>query len=172
MRHAAYSSLQKRTISSRGQLSPWRQCNPLGSPVCEHTDSESMHVWTLSYSPTDPFQYEIKDRSLRLKVIHSRCVSFKSYIKERSLTQHTSIFKFPKLQALAKLIIHRTFFFNAQTSNDTSLHRGADKSLARPHWKNNWNVNIFGPTPRLLLLGRPGRMDKPLIFFFWVACKS
>jgi hypothetical protein len=31
------------------------------------------------------------------------------------------------------------------------LYRGADKSLARPDWKNNWNVAIFCPTRRSLL---------------------
>jgi len=47
-----------------------------------------------------------------------------------------------------------------------SFYRGADKSLARPHFKNNWKVAIFssrrgGPSlPR-----RPGRTDNFLNFF-------
>ena len=50
-------------------------------------------------------------------------------------------------------------------------YRGADKSLARPDWKNNWKVAIFLPTRRLLLPRRPDWTDKLLNFFFWVACK-
>ena len=38
-------------------------------------------------------------------------------------------------------------------------------------WKNNWQVAIFCPTWRLLLLRRPGWTDN-LLNFFWVACKS
>ena len=29
------------------------------------------------------------------------------------------------------------------------MYRGADKSLARPDWKNNWKIAIFCPTRRL-----------------------
>ena len=43
--------------------------------------------------------------------------------------------------------------------------RGADKSLARPDWKNNWKVATFSPTRRSLLSRRPGWTDKLLIFF-------
>jgi len=50
-------------------------------------------------------------------------------------------------------------------------YRGADKSLARIDWKNNWKVEIFRQTRRSLLPHRPGWTDKFLIFF-WVACKS
>jgi len=46
------------------------------------------------------------------------------------------------------------------------IYRGADKSLARPDWKNNWNVAIFHPTWRSLLPRRPGWTDNLLIFFF------
>jgi len=49
--------------------------------------------------------------------------------------------------------------------------QGADKSFARPDWKNNWNVAIFCPTQRSLLPQRPGWTDN-LPNFFWVACKS
>ena len=42
---------------------------------------------------------------------------------------------------------------------------GADKSLARPDWKNNWKGAIFRPTRRSLPPRRPGRMDKTLYFF-------
>ena len=48
-----------------------------------------------------------------------------------------------------------------------NLLRGADKSLTRPDWKNNWKVAIFRPTRRSLLPWRPGWMDKGLIFFFF-----
>ena len=50
-------------------------------------------------------------------------------------------------------------------------YRGADKSLARPDSKNNWNVAIFRPTRRSLLPRRPGWMDKHfwLFFFEWLA---
>jgi hypothetical protein len=47
---------------------------------------------------------------------------------------------------------------------EASEYRGADKSLARPDWKNNWKVAIFRPT-RSLLPRRPGWTDKLLIFF-------
>ena len=50
-------------------------------------------------------------------------------------------------------------------------HRGADKSLARPDWKNNWKVAIFRPTWRSLLPRRPGWTDN-LLNCFWVASKS
>ena len=54
------------------------------------------------------------------------------------------------------------------------LYRGADKSLARPDWKNNWKVAIFRPTRKSLLPRRPGWTDNVLIFYFFlcVACKS
>jgi len=48
---------------------------------------------------------------------------------------------------------------------------GADKSLARPDWKNNWKVAIFHLTWRSLLPCRAGWMDN-LLNFFWVAWKS
>jgi len=51
------------------------------------------------------------------------------------------------------------------------LYRGADKSLARPDWKNNWKFVIFRPTRRSLLPRRPGWTDN-LLNCFWVACRS
>jgi len=51
------------------------------------------------------------------------------------------------------------------------LYRGADKSLARPDWKNNWKITIFHPMRRSLLLRRPGWMDN-FLNCFWVACRS
>ena len=45
------------------------------------------------------------------------------------------------------------------------LYRGADKSLARPDWKNNWKFAIFRPSRRSLLSWRPGWTDNLLIFF-------
>jgi len=54
---------------------------------------------------------------------------------------------------------------------NVSIYRGADKSVARPNWKNNWKVGIFCPTRRSLLLRVPGWTDN-LLNFFWVACKS
>jgi len=36
----------------------------------------------------------------------------------------------------------------------------ADKSLARPGWKNNWKFAIFRPTRRSLLPRKPGWMDR------------
>jgi len=36
------------------------------------------------------------------------------------------------------------------------FYRAADKSLARPYWKNNWKVAIFRPKRRSLLPRRPG----------------
>ena len=44
-------------------------------------------------------------------------------------------------------------------------YRGADKSLARPNWKNNWKVAIFRLTRRSLLPRRPGWTDDLLNFF-------
>ena len=44
-------------------------------------------------------------------------------------------------------------------------YRGADKSLVRPDWKNNWKVAIFRLTRRSLLPQRPGWTDNLLIFF-------
>ena len=51
-----------------------------------------------------------------------------------------------------------------------NVYRGADKSLARPDWKNDWKVTIFRPTRRSLLPRRSGWMDN-LLNCFWVACK-
>ena len=52
------------------------------------------------------------------------------------------------------------------------MYRGADKSLGRPDWKNNWKVAIFRPTRRSLLPWRPGWTDKILNSFFeWLAVK-
>jgi len=44
-------------------------------------------------------------------------------------------------------------------------YRDADKSLARPDWKNNGKVAIFRPTRRSLLPRRPGWTDNLLNFF-------
>ena len=49
-------------------------------------------------------------------------------------------------------------------------YRGADKSLARPDWRNNWKFCIFHPTRRSLLPRRPGWTDK-LLNFFWMISK-
>jgi len=51
------------------------------------------------------------------------------------------------------------------------LYSGADKSLARPDWKNNWKVAIFRPTRRSLMLRRPGWTEKFLNFFLNVLQK-
>jgi hypothetical protein len=48
----------------------------------------------------------------------------------------------------------------------TSFYRGADKSFARPDWKNNWKIAIFRPTRRSLLPRRPGWTDNLLKFLF------
>jgi len=40
-----------------------------------------------------------------------------------------------------------------------AMHRGADKTLARPEWKNNRKDTIFRPTRRSLLPRRPGWTD-------------
>jgi len=52
-----------------------------------------------------------------------------------------------------------------------NLHKGADKSLARLDWRNNWNIAIFYPTRRSLLPRRPGWTDN-ILNCFWVACES
>jgi len=49
-------------------------------------------------------------------------------------------------------------------------YRGADKSLARPDWKNNGKVAIFRPKRRSLLPRKPGWTDN-FLNVFWVACK-
>ena len=49
------------------------------------------------------------------------------------------------------------------------FYRGADKSLARPDWKNNWKVPIFCPKRRSMLPHRPGWTDSLLNFFEWLA---
>ena len=43
--------------------------------------------------------------------------------------------------------------------------RGADRSLARPDWKNNWKDAIFRRKRRSLLPRRPGWTDNLLDFF-------
>jgi len=67
-------------------------------------------------------------------------------------------------------------YSSSPLSHSVNIHKltfymGADKSLARPHWKNNWKVAIFLPTWRSLLPRRPGWTDS-VLQFFWVACKS
>jgi len=52
-----------------------------------------------------------------------------------------------------------------------SAYKGADKSLARPDWRNNWKVAIFCPMRRSLLPRRSGWTDN-LLNCFWVACKN
>jgi len=44
-------------------------------------------------------------------------------------------------------------------------YRGADKSLARPDWKNTWKVTIYLPTRRSLLPWRTVWTDKTSEFF-------
>ena len=61
--------------------------------------------------------------------------------------------------------------FKWHTNLKLGHSRGADKSLARSNWKNNWKVDIFRPTRRSLLPRRPGWKDN-VLNFFWVACKS
>jgi len=56
-------------------------------------------------------------------------------------------------------------------SHIPELYRGADKSLARPDWKNSWKVATFRPTRRSLLPRRPGWTDS-LLNFFLMAFKS
>jgi len=51
------------------------------------------------------------------------------------------------------------------------FYRGADKSLARPDWKNNWKVTIFRPTRKSLVPRKPGWTNN-LLNYFWVAGKS
>ena len=46
--------------------------------------------------------------------------------------------------------------------------RGADKSLARPDWKNNCKVTIFLSDPEVIAPGRPGWVDNLLVFFEWL----
>jgi len=48
---------------------------------------------------------------------------------------------------------------------------GADKSLARPDWRNNWKVAIFRPTRRSLLPRRPGWTENflNLCVYLWLA---
>jgi len=45
------------------------------------------------------------------------------------------------------------------------FYRGADKSLARPDWKNKWNVTISRSKRRSLLPRRPGWTDNLLNCF-------
>ena len=65
---------------------------------------------------------------------------------------------------------------NNETSHEFCLflrnnrYRGADNSLARPDWKNDWKVANFLPTRRSLLPRRPGRTDN-VQNCFWVACE-
>ena len=71
-------------------------------------------------------------------------------------------------------IVWYIFVLNIQEQFSTlflNMYRGADKSLARPEWKNKWKVAIFRPTQSSLLPRRSGWTDNHLNFF-WVACKS
>ena len=70
------------------------------------------------------------------------------------------------------LITYCFFPFKFPPGTNKSMHctasetyRGADKSLARPDWKNNWKVAIFRPTRRSLLPRRPGWTDNLLNWF-------
>ena len=47
-----------------------------------------------------------------------------------------------------------------------TLYSGADKSLARPDWKNNLKVAILRPKRRSLLPRKPGWTENLLIIFF------
>ena len=63
------------------------------------------------------------------------------------------------------------FFESAYKWPHPSQYKGAGKSLARPEWKNIWQVAIFRPTRRSLLPRRPGWTDS-LLKLFGVACKN
>ena len=79
-----------------------------------------------------------------------------------------------KLYACSPLSVrakHNNFASKGSFPLCTALYRGADKSLARPDWKNNWKIAIFRPTWRSLLPLRPGWTEN-LLNFFWEACKS
>jgi len=65
------------------------------------------------------------------------------------------------------IIIKFLLFWN---NSHKANYRGADKSLARPDWKNNWKIAIFRRT-RSLLPRRPDWTDN-FLNCFWVACKS
>jgi len=67
-------------------------------------------------------------------------------------------------------LMHMFLERNTVLSPILVLYRVADKSLARPDWKNNWKV-IFRPTRRSLLPRRPG-WTTTFWICFWVACNS
>jgi len=77
---------------------------------------------------------------------------------------------YEKLPVFWRIAVTSISVCDVQNELGTS-YRGADKSLARPDWKNHWKVAIFRPTLRSLLPRRPGQTDS-LLNFFWVACKS
>jgi len=68
-------------------------------------------------------------------------------------------FKIPKFKIYTQDVFYKYW----------KTDRGADKSLVRPDWKNNWKVAIFHPTRRPLLARRPGWTDN-LLNCFWVSC--
>jgi len=72
---------------------------------------------------------------------------------------------YPARKALQCSVIFEVAGGEENSKSGQDLHRGADKSLARPDWKNNLKVTIFRPTRWSLLPRRPGWTDKVLIFF-------
>ena len=46
------------------------------------------------------------------------------------------------------------------------LHRGADKSLAQPEWKNNWKVAIFLSDVEIIAAAENWLDGQPSEFFF------
>jgi len=69
-----------------------------------------------------------------------------------------------------RFIVYLTFLSVSPNSvfllwQSYKFYRGADKSLTRPDWKNNWKVAIFRPTRMSLLPRRSGWTDNILNFF-------
>jgi hypothetical protein len=77
----------------------------------------------------------------------------------------------PRTKRTAQKFSFKGVTMRPTTTATSVFYKGADKSLTRPEWKNNWEVATFRLTRRSLLPRRPG-WTANLLNFFWVGCKS
>jgi len=66
-------------------------------------------------------------------------------------------------------VLQKIKSFDVSISRAIIMYMGADKSLARPNWKNNWKVAIFRPKWRSLLPGDLVGRTSFWIVFEWLA---
>ena len=143
-----------RALCHRDRLNLPYQCH--FARLKSHTDWTAIELRTLQWGAGDAN-----------RLSHSTALNFCSQTVKRRMCQD-----FPPKYLVPYGMLFRLLLISEINNRvppyagfNLALYRGADKSLARPDWKNNWKVPIFRPTRRSLLPRRPGWTDNGLDFF-------